>query len=149
MGNRHVGDAEMRTRSLRLTFAYDESGIRLAAWHGRSKPAGRGQDERMAAPRNGISVELRDEAGVPLFRRLIAEPIAQTVEVVSETGHLQRLPIAMARGTFVAVVPNLPDAVEISIDSGADSTFYQQAFVSESASSRRRQLAQFDMPGRA
>lgn len=144
-----IREGEEPTRSLRLTFAYDESGIRLAAWNRRSKPAPRGHDERVAAPRNGISVELRDDMGVPLFRRLLAEPIAQTVEVVAEAGHLQRLPIARPNGTFIVVVPNLIAAVEISIDAGPDVVLRQQAFASGPAEPQRRRLARFEMPGRS
>lgn len=149
MGDVNVREGELRARSVRLTFAYDESGIHLAAWNLRSKPAPRGHDERIAVPRNGISVELRDSEGSTLFRRLFAEPIAQTVEVVAEAGHLQRLPVARLRGTFVAVVPNLANAAEISIDSGADVVLSQPAFESESRPRRRRRLARFDMPGRS
>jgi hypothetical protein len=136
--------------SLRLTFAYDEAGLRLAGSNRRTKPAPRSDDERGEGPANAVTAELRAADGRPLFRRVLREPIPQSVEVAGDDGVLRRVARPRSRGAFVVVVPDVAAATEVVIDAGPDVALEQPAFAEPAtARRRRRQLGRFAMPGRA
>lgn len=136
--------------SFRLTFAYDESGLRLAGSNRRSKPAPRSDDERGDGPTNAVTAELRAADGTTLFRRVLREPIPQSVEIAGDDGALRRVAVARSRGAFVVVVPDLAAAEEIVVDAGPDVVLSQPGFVEPPAARRRRRrLGRFDMPGRS
>lgn len=150
MSNKPAGTRAPTGRSLRLTFAYDETGIRLAGSNRRSKPALRGDDLSREAPVNAVTIELRTKDGSALHRRALRDPIPQSVEVTGDAGKLQRIATPQPRGAFVVIVPDLDDATDIVIDAGAGVVLDQPGFAAPPVEGRRRrELARFAMPGRS
>jgi hypothetical protein len=107
-----------RPRSLRLTFAYDEAGLRLIDHTPRMKPAPP-SDRLYAEPRrDAIIAELRTKDGAPLYRKRLYDPIPQHVEVHDPETGLRREPSAPRRGSFSVVVPSEQRADHVVIEAG-------------------------------
>jgi len=105
----------MEARSVRLTFRYDDDGLRLFSRTSRRSPAP--PSEPLTEPPPGaITLELRSRAGDVRYRRFLVDPVPQTVEAVDDQGRLHRIPFAPASGSFsaVVVVPQRGDVVVVS-----------------------------------
>ena len=116
----------MEHRSLRLTFRYDDDGLRLSSRTLRRSPAP--PSEALTEPPHGaITLEsaLTNSPGAPKaragtgevrYRRFLIDPIPQTLETVGDEGRLRRVPFAPPTGSFSAVVasPEPGDVVVVS-----------------------------------
>jgi len=98
--------------TLRLTFAYDGSEVRLI----------RSQRVEMIAPppvtpcpeegQSGNWFEVRDEKDTLLYHRVLHDPMPTSVEVFSNDPQqsIFRIPEPDPKGQFTLLVPDLPDA---------------------------------------
>ncbi len=105
----------MEHRSLRLTFRYDDDGLRLFSRTLRRSPAP--PSEALTEPPHGaITLELHSRTGEVRYRRFLIDPIPQTLETVGDQGRLRRVPFAPPTGSFSAVVasPEPGDVVVVS-----------------------------------
>lgn len=97
------------TESIRLTFVFEgqeialKSAVRLAM----RAPQGDRELEKIAGNIVGQWVEVHNEKGAPLYRRLVEPYIPQDIEVHGgdEAGTLQRIKAEQKSGVFHLVVP--------------------------------------------
>lgn len=94
-----------RPRSRRLTFAYDEQGVRLVSHADRMKPAPPSDHLDAEPGRATIVAELRSRDDALVYRRTIPEAIPRGVEVFSPDGSIRRVDRALPSGSFSVVVP--------------------------------------------
>ena len=92
-------------RSVRLTFHYDEHGLRLAARTPRRSPPPPTEPVNGEPPNGAIVLDLRSAAGEVRYRRFLIDPIPQTIETGTGEGGLRRIAHAPPSGSFTAVVP--------------------------------------------
>lgn len=99
--------------AVRLTFAYDASGVRLLSRTPVSKPAP--PSERLEGPPAAahVSVELRTSDDTPTYRQGLPAAIPATVEVPGGARGLKRVPNEMTEGAFATVVPADDAAVDV------------------------------------
>ena len=116
-----------RPRSLRLTFAFDASGLRLIDRTPRMKPAPPSDKIDAAPGREAIVAELRSASGAIVYRKRLHHPIPQDVEVFDPETEPHREPVAPAKGSFSVVVPSMARAVEVIIDVGPGLSLIQFA----------------------
>ena len=113
-----TGDAR---RAVRLTFAYEPSGMRLIDRTALGKPAGPGDDPGAPWPDQAIGAELRTADQRATFRRLLpAGAIPADVEVFDPAipGGVRRQPAPPPSGVFTVVVPDDGDATEVVLMAG-------------------------------
>jgi hypothetical protein len=106
------------TRSVRLTFAYDDDGLRLADRTPRRGAAPPTAPLDRDPPPAAVVVEVRAEGGGPLYRTLLADPIPQSLEARDDEGNLRRHEHAARRGAFTAVVPAPAEATVLVVSAG-------------------------------
>ncbi|WP_432513056.1 hypothetical protein [Kineococcus sp. SYSU DK001] len=108
-------------RAVRLTFAYDSSGIRLIDRTPVDKRVPPGEDPGAAPSPDTVSAELRTAADRPTFRvRLSPYDIPQSTEVFdpgTERG-VHRVPRAPTRGAFSVIVPDDAAAQDVVLLAG-------------------------------
>jgi hypothetical protein len=104
--------------AVRLTFRYEGERVELVGRQRLEKRArasdpilDRGERARL----EGSWLELRDGEGRTLYRRVLHEPIAFSVEVPGDEadGSLARRTVEDPRGTFFVIVPELKGAREV------------------------------------
>ena len=98
--------------TLRLTFAYRDRDVRLAASRRVAMIAPPSVTPAPAQGQSGYWCELRSAAGELLFHRAFSSPVRVDVEVFSDDGRqtMTRMPVAAPQGQFEVLVPDLPDA---------------------------------------
>lgn len=104
-------------RSLRLTFSYEGSDVRLVSMKSiemLSPPSDPIQTQEGQA---GFWYELRDAEGLTLYRRVIQNPIKFASEVRSDNPKrpLEWRKVIEPRGDFVLIVPDLPQAKTVKL----------------------------------
>lgn len=100
----------------RLTFRYDEDGVRLSARQRVAMLAPPDDSDRTRSARAGYWVELRDADGHGVYRQILVDPMPVTYEAHSPLPGARptRVPApAGDSGIFQAVVPDLPAAEEV------------------------------------
>src|SRR5262245_38544836 len=102
--SRAAGEAQ-QPGGVRLTFAYDASGIRLVERTPVGKAAPPGEDPATVAPGGVLTVELRTPGDAVTYRQALPRAMPQTIEVHGGPGGLQRVPNRLTSGAFTAVVP--------------------------------------------
>jgi hypothetical protein len=105
------------SHALRVTFAYRDDDIRLA---GSERVEMIAPPVVTALPRDGHTgywVQMSDGAGRVLWHRPLASPIAIDVEAFSPERRqsITRVPLARVEGRFSVIVPDLPDASDLSL----------------------------------
>lgn len=114
----------MDVRSVRLTFHYDDDGLRLFSRTPRRSPAP--PSEPLTEPPPGaITLELRSRTGEVRYRRFLVNPIPQTLEADAGEGRLRRIPFAAPSGAFSAVVAP-PKAGEVVVVSAGPAVHFAQ-----------------------
>jgi hypothetical protein len=105
-----------RKKAMRLTFFYQDNVVQLAS-QAEADMTLPSADPLSKKPSHGFWVELRDTSGNTLYRRMMHNPMPTDREVFSnEPGqNLGRVPGGPSEGSFSIVVPNHPDATEISL----------------------------------
>jgi hypothetical protein len=65
----------------------------------------------------GFWVEVRDSAGRVLHRRVLADPLEDSVEVFSDdpTASISRMPVRRPQGSFEVLVPDLDQADHLAV----------------------------------
>lgn len=108
----------MGVRSVRMTFRYDDDGLRLVDLTPRRSPP-QPSDERVGEPpAAAIVLELRTLSGTVSFRRLLHDPIPQTLEARSAQRGLWRVPYVSPSGTFSVVVPAPESGAIVVVSAG-------------------------------
>lgn len=130
-----------RPSSLRLVFQYEGENVRLTSI----------QEVDMVPPpsdppangaQTGFWYELRDESGRVLHRRVSANPIRSSAEILTEDDQrpLARQSTGVLQGTFVLVAPALAEARELALFASPPGV--------EGADQPARLLATFDLTGK-
>ena len=109
-----------RPGSERLTFEYDQAGVRLLRRTPREKPAPPGDDLGRAPRADAVWAEVRSAAGETLYRKTLREPIPQTTEVFDPEGRIQSVPYAPESGVFSVVLPVGPEAEAVVVTAGPE-----------------------------
>jgi hypothetical protein len=114
-------NAAPKRRSLRLIFEYEDRKVRLISVQPVEMMAPPPQALRPQVGEAGSWLELRDEAGQALYRRVIQDPLRGDLEVVVEDPEapLQRVPVRRPSGAFHVVVPEIPGAHTVALASEA------------------------------
>ncbi len=101
---------------MRLTFFYQDNVVQLAS-QAEVDMTLLPEGPLAKTPEHGFFAELRDASGKTLFRRVMHNPMPTDMEVFSnEPGKpMGRVPGGPSEGSFSIVVPNHPDATEISL----------------------------------
>lgn len=129
------------TRSVRLTFAYDDDGLKLVDRTARRGAAPPTAPLDRDPPPGAVVVEVQAEGGGALYRTLLADPIPQSLEAVDADGTLRRHAHAAPRGAFTAVVPAPAEATMLVVAAGPAVTFAQPGLAApRDARPRRREL---------
>jgi hypothetical protein len=109
VSEQHEPPAHAENHAWRLTFDYDGDQVTLVGQEQVAMLAPPDDSEHAERAETGYHVELRDEAGRPIYRRRLHAPLADSYEVFSpEPGaRIRRVPMGQARGRFTAVVPDV------------------------------------------
>src|SRR3954447_19081514 len=91
-------------RSLRLTFAYDDGGLRLVGRTARRSPPPPTEPVHAEPPPSAIVLELRSPDGEVRYRGVLIDPIPQSLEAGTPDGDRMRFTRAPASGAFTAVI---------------------------------------------
>ena len=124
------------SRSLRLTFAYDDEGLRLVDRTRRLGVAPPTAPLDRDPPPAAVVVEVRAEGGGALYRTLLADPIPQSLESFDPEAGLRRHAHAPPSGGFSAVVPAPEDATEVVVWAGPAVTLAQPGLVKRAGRGR-------------
>jgi hypothetical protein len=107
--------------AVRLTFAYDTSGIRLVERTPVGKAAPPSEDPGTVAPEGVLTVELRTPGDAVTYRQALPRVMTQTIEIPSDVpGGLQRVPNLLTSGAFTAVVPADETATEVVLTASTE-----------------------------
>jgi hypothetical protein len=100
-------------RALRLTFEYEGSNVKLISTQSVEMMLPPTQPLEKHENETGFWFTLSNAQGKPVYRRTIHQPIAYDREVFSndpKQPSVQRIPIDKPKGTFVMLVPDVPEA---------------------------------------
>lgn len=105
-------------RAVRLIFSYEGDEIKLISRERvkvRTPPSE--ALEGSFEGRSGFWVEVRDEAGQPVHRELLHDPIRRDAEVFSEDPErsVARIPVERPSGVFAVLVPEIDEADEVAL----------------------------------
>ena len=115
-----LGGGRDRPRSERLTFEYDQAGVRLVRRTPREKPAPPGDDLGTPPPADTLWAEVRGAAGETLYRRTLRDAVPQRTEVFEPEGRIRSVPYAPETGVFSVVLPVGPPADEALVIAGPE-----------------------------
>jgi hypothetical protein len=93
----------------------------------------------------GFWMELQDEATTPLFHRTLNEPMANSVEVHSPDGKIERIFGPPRDGIFEVLVPDDPRAADLVLMGQPVSTA-DRALAADADAGTTRELARFAIP---
>lgn len=117
-----LGSEQAPAPAVRLTFAYDPSGIRLIDRTEVHKSAGASIDPGVSPPAGSIVAELRTNDDRPTFRRILPpDAVPSDVEVFDPgvPGGVRRHPTPPSSGVFTVVVPADAAADQVVLVGGA------------------------------
>lgn len=100
----------------RLTFEYDDDGVRLVAQQRVAMMAPPDDSQLTHDARAGYWVEIRNAEGHGLYRQILVNPMPSNREVHSPAPDRHPTHVAVGAGSagvFQAVVPDLPGAVDV------------------------------------
>jgi hypothetical protein len=110
--------ATSQAGSVRLTFAYDNGGLRLVSRTPRRKPPPPTAPLDREPPPNTVVVELRSQQDAVQYRQLLTDPIPQSLEVIDPDGQFRRVAYARPTGGFSVVVPRPAAAAVVVVLAG-------------------------------
>ncbi len=105
-------------QSRRLTFAYDEQGVRLVRHADRAKPAPSSDSLDGVPHERTVVAEVRSANGEAIYRRSIPGALPTDVELFEPDGSMRREPLVMKQGVFTVVVPLTDVADHVVVDAG-------------------------------
>ncbi|HWM14804.1 MAG TPA: hypothetical protein VNO56_10005 [Gaiellaceae bacterium] len=114
-----------RPGSERLTFEYDQAGVRLVRRTPRGKPAPPGDDLGTPPRADTLWAEVRSATGETLYRRTLRDAIPQATEVFEPEGRIRSVPYAPESGVFSVVLPVGPEADAAIVTAGPDARITQ------------------------
>lgn len=103
--------------SLRLTFRFEGGAITLVDRQevDVAAPPSENLERHQPERRSGFWVELQARDGRTLYRGVIRHPIRASAEVVAEEGGFTNQVSVAERGAFSLLVPNLPEADDLTL----------------------------------
>jgi len=106
----------------RLVFTYEGDQVELVSEQTIEMTAPPLDEVDKPEERAGFLLELRDARGGALYRRALYEPIQHDVEIFSSNPSqpMARRPVETPTGTFVVLVPDMPDAEEVVLHASPD-----------------------------
>jgi hypothetical protein len=127
-------------RSIRLTYAYDESGVRIIDRTPVTKPVPPSVEDRPAftptargaepaLPSHAVVAELRSGYDATTYRQIVENAIPNDVEVFEpgvERG-ARRHPVPLPKGVFTVIVPDDEQAESVVLLAGPGSRSADQA----------------------
>lgn len=131
-------------RALRLLFEYEGDNVKLVSVQRLNMKAPPPQAPPPDTPGHGAWFELRDAQGKSMYRRGIHDLLSGDLEVLSDHAErpLARVRPAQKRGVFYLVVPDIPEARSVALNSipvpGAGAA---------KGAELKAQVHQFDLPG--
>lgn len=130
-----------RVSALRLVFEYEGENVRLTSIQ-RVDVVPPPADPPLNGEQTGFWYELWDESGRVPYRRVTANPIRSSAEVLTddEERPLAREDTGVMQGTFVLVAPALPEANAVALFASPPGV--------EGAAQPARLLATFDLTGK-
>jgi hypothetical protein len=98
--------------AVRLIFSYEGDDIRLISRQRVNVVTPPSEPLDSLEGRSGFWVEIRDEAGQPLHRELMHDPIRHDAEVFSEDPErsVARIPLERPTGVFAVLIPEIEEA---------------------------------------
>ena len=116
-GTRSPQGTPSYTHSLRLTFTYRGTDVRLARVQRvamRAPAAAAPSPDPSAA---GFWIEVRDSSDKALYNQVLQDPMRADIEVFGETPDepMHRVPNDTPAGEFDVVVPDLPSASQLTL----------------------------------
>ncbi len=148
MSTPHVAGTQAGPRrgSVRLTFAYDEAGLRLKDRLRRRKSAPPSAPLDREPPPNAVILELRSRTDEVLYRRVLNDPIPQDAEVVDPDGRLRRVAFARPTGVFTVVVPRTGAEIVVVVSAGPEVVLAQAGLAPPPGGARvRRELLRLEL----
>jgi hypothetical protein len=115
----------MAELSMRLTFRYDDDGVRLFARTPRGTPPPPTEPVSAEPPPGAIVLELRSATGEVRYRCFLVDPIPQTIEAGTAEGGFLRVAHAPPSGSFTAVVPPPEEGTVVVVSAGPAVHFAQ------------------------
>lgn len=104
-------DIRQRNRSIRLTFSYEGSDVRMVSKQSVEMVAPPSDPILAQENKSGFWYELRDAEGKTIYRRVIQNPIKFAFEVRSDPERpLAWQTVSQPRGSFVLLLPELEQA---------------------------------------
>jgi hypothetical protein len=115
-------------RSVRLTFAYEGSDIKLVSQEPVEMIAPPSDEVAPAQTVNGFWFQLENAKGAALYKRVAHPPIRYDREVFSPEGEhsVARVPVEKPSGVFTVVMPDIQEADKVTLHGGAHSPAHPQ-----------------------
>lgn len=132
-----------RPRSLRLTFAYDSSGLRLVSHAKRLKPAPPSDSIDQPVAPGGVAAELHTPRGERVYRQRLPGAFPSSVEVPDPDLGMRRAAVRPERGTLSVVVPVRHNATHVVVIAGPDVVGVPFELGESPAADRPRVLGRF------
>lgn len=136
-----------RAGSVRLTFVYDDNGLRLVSRTPRRKPARRSASLDREPPPNAVVVELRSQDGAVQYRQFLHDPIPQTLEASDPDGQFHRVAYARSSGGFSVVIPRPAVLAVVVVLAGPEVEVTQPGLAPPPGPPRWRELARSTIGG--
>lgn len=112
-------------RSIRLTFRYDDDGIRLVDRTARRSPAPPTERLDREAPSGAITLEMRSPRDEVRYRRYLVDAIPQSIEIGVGDGSFQRADHVRPTGGFSVIVP-APERESVVVVSAGPGVAFRQ-----------------------
>ena len=123
-----------------MTFRYNGDGLRLVDITPRQSPPQPSDDLEGEPPGAAIVLEMRTRDGDITFRRLLNDPIPQTLEARSPERGLWRVDHAPPTGSFSVVVPPPERGASVVVSAGPAARLEQPGFRAGPGTARWREL---------
>lgn len=107
-------------RAVRLICTADEQGVRVVSRRRLetvvppSEPIGEENEQNMQR-RTGFWIEVRDAEERPCYRRVIADPLPDSIEAPTAGGGFTRRKVTPRHATFALLVPEIEEADHVSL----------------------------------
>ena len=111
-------EARSYNKALRLTFEYEGSNVKLVSVQSVDMILPPSHPLETKDAQSGFWFTLSDGQGKPVYRRALQNPIRYDREVFSnDPAHpsIQRVPVDKPKGTFVMLVPDVPEARTVQL----------------------------------
>jgi len=110
-----LDQGKVEPRAIRLTFSYEGKNVKLLSQQKVSMLPPPSDTLKYNKKSTGFWYEIHDSSGLPIFRRVVHNPIQQAVEVRSDDRDrpLTWQEVKKASGQFVLMIPDLDKAAHL------------------------------------